>query len=88
MSFKEKVYGGRTTDHATVCNCLVANPIRKIIATIFNFLFNCMTVGQASDSMMALAYSFYWLFGAYCLSLAGPTVAHLKVFFSSYYRYP
>ena len=31
--------------------CLVLNPIT---VTSYGFLFNCTTVGQASDSMMAL----------------------------------
>ena len=37
--------------------CLVLNPI-----TVFSygFLFNCTTVGQASDSLTALTLSFNW----------------------------
>ena len=41
-----------------------------------------MMMGQASDSMMTLAWNFHWLVGACCLSLAGHTVAQLGVFFS------
>ena len=48
-------------------------------------LLNCTTTGQASDSMTALALSFNPLVGAWCLSLAGPTVAQLEDFFSSDY---
>ena len=44
-----------------------------------------MIEGQASDSMMALTYSFNLLAGARCLSLAVPTIAQLEVFFSSDY---
>ena len=43
------------------------------------------TVGQASDSMAALALSFNPLAGACRLSLAGPTEAKLEVFSSSDY---
>ena len=50
-----------------------------------SFLFNCMTVGQASDSMTALTLSFNSLVGAWCLSLAGPTIAQLEASFSSDY---
>ena len=39
-----------------------------------------MTVGQASDSMKKLTYSFHRGVGALCLSLAGPTVAQLEFF--------
>ena len=52
--------------------CLVVNPITVYS---YGFLFNCTTVGQASDSMTALTYK----------NLAGPTVAQLEVFFSSDY---
>ena len=60
--------------------CVVVNSI-----TVYNngFLFNCMTMGQALDSMTALAYRFNPLVGAWCLSLAGPTVAQL-FFYSDY----
>ena len=62
--------------------CLVLNPI-----TVYNdgFLLNCTTVGQVSDSMTALTLSFDRWVCAWCLSVAGPTVAHLDVFFSSDY---
>ena len=41
--------------------CVVVNSI-----TVYNngFLFNCMTMGQALDSMTALAYRFNPLVGA------------------------
>ena len=42
-------------------------------------------VGQASDSMTALTLSFNLRIGALCLSVAGPTMAQLEVFFSSDY---
>ena len=60
--------------------CLVLGPI-----TVhgYGFLFGCTTVGQASDSVAALAWSFDRWVGAWCLSVAGPTVAQLEVFFSS-----
>ena len=45
----------------------------------------CMTGGQAYDSMTAFAQSLHPLVGAWCVSLTGPTVAHLDVFFSSDY---
>ena len=50
--------------------CLVVNPC-KVYS--YGFLFNCTMVGQVSDSMV-------WY-----LSLAGPTMAQLEVFFSSDY---
>ena len=40
--------------------CLVLNPITVYI---YGFLFNCTTVGQASDSMTALTSSFNWWVG-------------------------
>ena len=49
--------------------CLVLNPITVYS---YGFLLNCTTVGQASDSMTALT----WV-GAWCFSVAGPTVAQL-----------
>ena len=63
--------------------CLVVNPIMVSYGLLF--LFNYTTVGQASDLMMALTLSFNPLVGACCLTLAGPTVAKLDVFFSSDY---
>ena len=41
--------------------------------------------GWASRSVTALAWGFGWWVGAWCLSVAGPTVAELEVFFSSDY---
>ena len=41
--------------------CLVLNPI---MVSSYVFLFNCMTVGQASDSMTALTLSFNRWVGA------------------------
>ena len=41
--------------------CLVVNPITVYS---YGFLFNCATVGQASDSMTALKSSFNQLVGA------------------------
>ena len=60
--------------------CLVVNPIT--IYT-YGFLFNCTTVGQASDSMTALTLSFNRSVGSQCLSLARPFVAQLEGFFTS-----
>ena len=37
--------------------CLVLNPITVYS---YGFLFNCTTMGQASDSITALTYSFNW----------------------------
>ena len=57
--------------------CLVVNPIT---VHSYGFLFDCMTVGQASDLMMVRTVSFNPLVGTRCLSLAGPTVAELEFF--------
>ena len=48
---KRYIRDGYNLDTMQQSACLVLNPI-----TIYSygFLFNCMTVGQASDSMMAL----------------------------------
>ena len=55
--------------------CLVVNPI---MVCSYGFFFNCTTVGQASDSMKTLVYSFIrWLVPDACPQLAGPTVAFL-----------
>ena len=54
--------------------CLVLSPI---MVYSYGFLFNCTTVGQASDSMLALTQNFNRWVGAWCLSVAGPTVAQL-----------
>ena len=57
---------------------LVVNPIT---VCSYGFLFNCTTVGKASDSITALTLSFSWPVGAWCLYLTGPTMAPLEVFF-------
>ena len=44
------------------------------------FLFNCLTVAQASYSMTAQTWSFNQWFGVSCLAVAGLTVAQLKSF--------
>ena len=59
---------------------LLVNPIT---VDSYVFLFNCTTVGQASDLMTALTLSFIPLVGAWCVSVAGPTVAQLEVYVSS-----
>ena len=56
--------------------CLVVTSI-KVYS--YGFLFN------VSGSMTALTQRFNRLVGACCLSLAGPTVAQVEVFFSSDY---
>ena len=80
--FKRYIKDGYGLDVMRQSGCLVLNP-----NTVYRygFLFNCTTVGQASDSMTALTYSFNRWVGAWCLSVAGPTVAQLEVFFSSDY---
>ena len=62
--------------------CLGLNPLTVYS---YGFLFNCTTVGQASDSMNALTQSFNRWVGAWCLSVAGPTVAQLEAIFSADY---
>ena len=62
--------------------CLVLNPIAVCGC---GFLFGCTTVGWASGSMAAQPWSFNRWVGAWCLDVAGPTVAQLEVFFSSDY---
>ena len=62
--------------------CLVVNQIK---VHSYDVLFNCTTGGQASDSMTTLMLLFNLLVGACYLSLAGPTVAKLEIFFSSEY---
>ena len=62
--------------------CMSVNPI---MVDSYVFIFNCKTVVQTSDFMTALTLSYNLLVGAYCLSLAGRTVAQLDVFFSSDY---
>ena len=42
-------------------------------------------MGQVSDIVAVLAWGFDPLVGAWCLSLAGPVLAQLEVFFSSDY---
>ena len=56
--------------------------VNSIKVYSYGFIFYCTMVGQASDSMTALTLSFNPLVDAYCLSLAGTTVAQRKVFFS------
>ena len=46
--------------------CLVVNPI---IDSSYGFLFNCMTVGQASDAMTVLGKNLDPLVGVESLSL-------------------
>ena len=60
--------------------CLVLNPVAVCGC---GFLFGCTTVGRASGSVTALTWGFNRWVGAWCLSVAGPTVAQLEVFFSS-----
>ena len=52
--------------------CLVAN---AIAVYIYGFLFNCTTVGQASNSVTVPTLSINPLFGAGCLYLVVSTVA-------------
>ena len=40
---------------------------------------------QANDSIKTMTLTFYQWVGAWCLSLAGPTMAYLKGFFSINY---
>ena len=54
--------------------CLVVNPS---MVYSYGFHFNCTMVGQTSDSMTVLTLSFDLSVGAWCLSLAGPTMAQL-----------
>ena len=60
--------------------CLVLVPVAVYS---YGFLFDCTTVGRASGSVAALAWDFGRWVGAWCLSVAGPTVAQLGVFFGS-----
>ena len=62
--------------------CLVVNPIT---VTVDSYGFLSFIVGQASDLMMALMISSNPLVGAWCLSLAGPTIAQHEILFSSDY---
>ena len=62
--------------------CMVVNPFTVYS---YGFLFNWTTVGQVSDSMTALAYSFNRLVSASSLSVAGATMAELEIFFNSDY---
>ena len=73
---------GYNIDIMRQSSCLVVNLIKVDSCGV---LFNCTTVGQASDLMTALAYRFNRLVGVLCLSLAGHTVAQLEVFFISNY---
>ena len=69
---------GYNVDIVRQSACLVLNPITVYS---YGFLFNSTTVGQASDSMTVFNR---WV-GAWSLSVTGPTVAQLEVFFSSDY---
>ena len=60
--------------------CLVLDPIT---VCGYGFLFGCRMVGRALGSVMALAWGFGRWVVAWCLSVAGPAVAQLGVFFSS-----
>ena len=62
--------------------CWVMN--QNMVAS-YGFLLNCTTVGQASDLMTAPTLSFNPLVGHWCLSVVGPSLALLEVFFSSDY---
>ena len=81
-SIKRNINVGYNLDVMRQSAYLVLNPI---MVYSYGFLFNCMMVGQASDSMTALTLSFNRWVGAWCLSVAGPTMAQLAVFFSSDY---
>ena len=48
---KRYIKGGYNLDVMRQCECLVLNPI---MVYSYGFLFNCTTVGQASDSLTAL----------------------------------
>ena len=57
--------------------CLVVNVIRVYS---YGFLFNCMTMGQASDTMMVLTVSLIgWLVPDACFGL-GPPWFNLKFY--------
>ena len=71
---------GCNLDIIRQCECLAVNQIK---VNSYGFLFNCMTVGQTSDSMTALTSSFNLWVGARYLSVAEPTVVQLEVYFSS-----
>ena len=60
--------------------CLVLGPVT---VCCYGFLFSCAAVGRASGSVAALAWGFGRWVGAWCLSVAGPAVARLGVFFGS-----
>ena len=58
---KRYIRVGYNLDIMRLSACLVLNPITVYS---YGFLFNCMTVGWASDSMTALTESFNQWFGA------------------------
>ena len=53
-SIKRYKRGGYNMDILRQYACLVLNPITAVVLFCYGFLFNCTTVGQASDSMAAL----------------------------------
>ena len=59
-----------------------ANARLKFVAVVSYF--GCWAVDRASGSMTALTWGFGRWVGAWCLTVAGPTVAQLGVFFGSY----
>ena len=73
---------GNNLDSTRKSACLVVNPI---MVYRYGFLLNCTTVGQASDAMTALTFSFDQWVGVRCLAVAWHTVAELEVFFNSDY---
>ena len=58
---KRYIKVGYNLDVTRESTCLVLNPI---MVCSYGFLFNCTTVGQASDSMTALTQSFNRWVGA------------------------
>ena len=77
---KRYIRVGCSLDAARQSACLVLNPVAVYGC---GFFFGCTTVGRASGSVAALAWSFGRWVGAWCLSVAGPAVARLGVFFGS-----
>ena len=71
---------GYNLDNMRRSACLVFGPVA---VCCYGFLFSCTTVGRALGSVTALAWGFSQWVGAWCLSVAGPAVARLGVFFGS-----